>query len=137
MLIAVFKPKADANGEGQEVWGKLHQKEVTRDQLADHLDDGWVESAAEALVEAELGDLGKENRALKRMVEPDGAPTIDQIKAMHAEEMEAMRAQFDASWKAREEQYAAAAETTADAPKVDGRSKEARAAKAPTAPPAE
>ena len=53
MTIAIFKPIADALGEGELVWGKLRQKVVDEIEHAEHIAAGWFTSAHEALEAAE------------------------------------------------------------------------------------
>ncbi len=68
MQIAVFKPKAEANGEGSEVWGKLHQKVISPDELDDHEEDGWYLNAQHALLAAETGSIKAENASLSDQI---------------------------------------------------------------------
>jgi hypothetical protein len=54
MTIAIFKPIADALGEGEVVWGKLVQKVVDEIEHAEHIAAGWFTSAHEALEAADV-----------------------------------------------------------------------------------
>ncbi len=76
MLIAVFKPKSEANGEGALVWGKIHQKEISRDELDQHVSDGWLTSAHEALLAADIKKAEDETADLRTEI-ADAEQKID------------------------------------------------------------
>lgn len=69
MEIAVFKPIADAAGEGIEVWGKLSQKTVYRSELSEHVSDGWMTDAEEALLVADTRSTQLQNTSLSKEIE--------------------------------------------------------------------
>ncbi|WP_157685936.1 hypothetical protein [Robbsia andropogonis] len=92
MLIAVFKPKSEANGEGALVWGKIHQKEISRDELDQHVSDGWVTSAHEALLAADIRKAEDDNADLKAQI-ADADQKID----LRTKEGRALKAQQDAA----------------------------------------
>ncbi|KKB61337.1 hypothetical protein WM40_23865 [Robbsia andropogonis] len=88
----MFKPKSEANGEGALVWGKIHQKEISRDELDQHVSDGWVTSAHEALLAADIRKAEDDNADLKAQI-ADADQKID----LRTKEGRALKAQQDAA----------------------------------------
>lgn len=117
MQIAVFKPKAHTD-EGDLVWDKLRQKAIMRDEVADHVDDGWFTDASEALLAGDVGAAKREVASLESQLD-------DVNRAAALDEREA-------ALNAREEalnQREADAAPTADG-KIDLRTKAGRELKA-------